>query len=48
MYECMHVCNGIRHHGQPQAKPMLTRKVELVPVGDYEAEFRCLLLMADG
>lgn len=44
----MHVSNGIRHHRQPQAKPMLMRKVELIQIGDYETEFRHLLLMADG
>lgn len=32
----------------PQAKTMLMRKVELIPIGDYETKFSCLLLMADG
>lgn len=44
----MQVSYGIRHHGQPQAKPLLTGKVQLIPIVDYKTEFRCLLLMADG
>lgn len=36
----------------PQTKPILMRKAELIPTGDstetYKHNFRCLLLMADG
>lgn len=44
----MQVSYGIRHHGQPQAKPVLTGKVELISIVDYKTEFGCVLLMADG